>query len=581
MAPSSVVLGALKGREMLRKLNERYDLPVIVAGLVVVIGLVALTIAMPETMLATLKGARDWVEYNLGSIIKLFMLAIIVCCVFFAVTKFGNIRFGKSKPRYSNWIWIILVFCSSFSMSIMFWAVVEWAEYVIYGGPTGLTVEETVNQTFNYLFMHWGIPVWCVLVIGVLPMGYNYYVRKKGALNVVDACAGVVGDNPNKVVAFIMNFIFVYGTVSALCISLGVGLPMLTHNLEPLAGIQASWTTTLIVAVVVTAVYTLSTVSGIDSGIKRFSKICTYLTIPVVLYIFIFGHPQFALDYTIQGIGTHLSDFFANILNIDPGQQGGGFPQGWTVYYFAWWISACPCYWIFTVKISQGRTFRSTVAVLFAAAGISTCFFFGSMTGTGVGDLILNNFDFNTLGSNGTIIDEFFNTGDEFAFVNNFLLQFPFGKVLLLVWFIASFFALTTMMDSSALVMAEATQRNMGVGKDSSKGLRVFWSIVIMLVPLVLLWAGADTTTMKCLLVISGIPVGVIVAMATVSMFKWAYQDFGHASAQEIREYFMTEEEKAELSARRQLWLENPLPEDEVQSVPVGEALGFKRGKQK
>lgn len=562
----------------MKKLNERFDLPVIVAGLAVVIALVALTIAMPETMLETLKGARDWVEYNLGSVIKLFILAIIICCVYFAVTKYGNIRFGKAKPKYGTWTWIVLVFCSSFSMSIMFWAVVEWAEYLVFGGPTGLTMEETVNETFNYLFMHWGIPVWSVLIIGVLPMGYNYFVRKKGALNVVDACAGVVGDNPHPVVKFIMNFVFVYGTVSALCISLGVGLPMLTNNLDPLLGVQASWTTTLIVSIVVTLVYTLSCVSGIDSGIKRFSRLCIYLTIPIVVYIFAFGHPQFALDYTIQGIGSHLADFFDNILSIDPGMTGSGFAQGWTVYYFAWWISACPCYWIFTVKISQGRTFRSTIGILLAAAALSTCFFFGTMTGTGVGDLILNGFDFSNLGNNGTILDEFYNTGNEFAFLNNFLLQFPFGKILLAIWFLASFFALTTMMDSSALVMSEATQRNMGVGKDSSKGLRVFWAVIIMLVPLVLLWAGADTTTMKCLLVISSLPVGVIVAMATVSMFKWAHQDFGRMSAQEIREYFMTDDEKLALDEQRRRWLENPLPDDTGTAISASEALSpFKR----
>ena len=558
---------------MLKELNEKFDLPVIVAGLAVVIALVAATIAMPDQMLTMLKGARDWVEYNLGSLIKLFMLIVLACCVVLAVTKFGNIRFGKAQPKYSNWVWIIMVFCSSFSMSIMFWAIVEWAEYLVYGGPTGLTMEETFTQTFNYLFMHWAIPVWCVLVIGVLPMGYNYYVRKKGGLTLASTCAGVVGDNPNAVVKFILNFIFVYGAVSALCISLGVGLPMLTHNLEPLTGITASWTGTFIVALIVTAIYTWSSVAGIDSGIKRFSKLCTYLTIPLLLYLFVFGHPQYATDAVIQGLGLHLTNFFANFLSIDPGMTGTGFAQSWTVYYFAWWISAAPTYWVFTVKISRGRTIRSTVGVLFLAAVVSTMFFFGIETGTGMGELVLNDFDFATIGANGTILDEFYNTGDEFAFVNNFLLSYPLGKAVLVVWFVASFFALTTMMDSAALVMAEATSRNLRAGQDSSKGLRVFWAIIIMCVPLVLLWAGADTTTMKCLLVISSIPVGIVTALGVISIFKWCFQDFGAFSAQEIREYFMTDEELKSLASKRRHLAENPLPDETEARVSAGEAL--------
>ena len=109
----------------MKKLGERYDLPVIVTSLIVVVAFVGLTLAMPDTMMSALQNARDWVEYNLGALIKLFTLVTIFYCAWVAFSKYGNIRLGKATPKYSTWIWIVLIFCSSFSMSIMFWAVLE------------------------------------------------------------------------------------------------------------------------------------------------------------------------------------------------------------------------------------------------------------------------------------------------------------------------------------------------------------------------------------------------------------------------------------------------------------------------
>ena len=557
----------------MNELSKKYDLPVIITGLVVVVVFVGLTLAMPETMMTALQTARDWVEYNLGSLIKLFTLITIGYCAWMALSKYGNIRLGKAKPKYSTWTWVILIFCSSFSMSIMFWAVLEWAEYIIYTQPTGMGLEETANYTFAYIFHHWGIPVWIWMIVGVLPMGYNYYVRKKGKLNLASCCAGIIGDNPHPAVKFILNFIFIYGAISALVISLGAGLPMLTHNLEPIFNIETSFVTTVIVALAITVVYTFSALTGIDRGIKRFSLLCTWLSIPLILWIFLTGNPVFAIGNTIQGFGIHLNDFFKVLLENDPA-GGEGFPQMWTVYYIAWWISAAPTYWIFIVKVSRGRSIRSIVLVLMATAVLSTMFFFGVLTNRGLEIALLGGFDFSTIGQNGTILDTFFNTSNDFGFVNDFLMSIPGGVAVVVVWFIASFFALTTMMDSSAFVLAEATSKGLKVGQDPNPGIRVFWAIIIMLIPMVILWAGADLFTIKCLLVISAIPVGIVTAMAMISMAKWARQDFGDVSAGEIREFFMTDEEKGRLGERRAVLAEGIAEESaEMDGASASEML--------
>lgn len=530
----------------MEKIKERYDLPVIITSLVVVVAFVGLTLAMPNEMMNALKNARDWVEYNLGALIKLFTLITIFYCAWIAFSKYGNIRLGKATPKYSTWVWVILIFCSSFSMSIMFWAVLEWAEYIVYTQPNGMGLEATAQYSFAYLFHHWGIPVWVWMIVGALPMGYNYYVRKKGQLDLASTAAGVTGDNPHPVVKFIINFIFVYGALSSLVISLGAGLPMLTHNLEPMLNITTSWTTTVIVALLVTIVYTLSAVSGIDRGIKRFSLLCTWLTIPLLLWILITGNPVFAISNTIQGFGIHVNDFFSVLLENFPGGQSTGFSQMWTVYYLAWWISAAPTYWIFIVKVSRGRSMRSIILVLAATAIISTAFFFGILTNRGLEMALTGGFDFSTIGQNGTILDTFFNTSDDFGFVNDFLMSIPGGVVVVFVWFIASFFALTTMMDSSSLVLAQATSKNLKIGEDPKNSIRIFWAIIIMVIPMVILWAGADLFTIKCLLVVSSIPVGIVTAMGMISLFKWIRKDFGRASAEEIVEFFTPESEMKE-----------------------------------
>ncbi len=79
-----------------------------------------------------------------------------------------------------------------------------------------------------------------------------------------------------------------------------------------------------------------------------------------MIYVFIIGPTTFILNNWCNSLGLLFSDFFKLSLWTDP-ISNGGFPEGWTVFYWAWWVAYAPMMGLFVARISRGRTIRQVV----------------------------------------------------------------------------------------------------------------------------------------------------------------------------------------------------------------------------
>ena len=55
--------------------------------------------------------------------------------------------------------------------------------------------------------------------------------------------------------------------------------------------------------------------------------------------------------------------------------EDSGFPQDWTIFYWAWWLAFAPSVGLFIARISRGRTIRAMIvgSIFFGTFG---CFLF-------------------------------------------------------------------------------------------------------------------------------------------------------------------------------------------------------------
>ncbi len=115
--------------------------------------------------------------------------------------------------------------------------------------------------------------------------------------------------------------------------------------------------------------------------------------------------------------------------------------------------------------------------------------------------------------------------------VEMLLSALPAGKVFLAVYLVIMIVFLAAHVDAVAYAVAATTTRNLEEGQDPSPTSRVFWCVMLTLVPLAMLFVKASLETMKTAVVLTAIPFLVILGVKLFGLFRWLLQDYADTPA--------------------------------------------------
>ncbi len=105
--------------------------------------------------------------------------------------------------------------------------------------------------------------------------------------------------------------------------------------------------------------------------------------------------------------------------------------------------------------------------------------------------------------------------------VQQVLMSLPAGKLFLAAYLGVMIIFLASHMDAVAYTMAATSTRNLQEGDDPDRGLRLFWCVVITLIPLSILFTGASLETMKTTVVLTALPFLVILLVKVGGFIRW------------------------------------------------------------
>ena len=129
---------------------------------------------------------------------------------------------------------------------------------------------------------------------------------------------------------------------------------------------------------VLTVCFILSAVSGVAKGIQWLSNINMVLALVLAVFVFVVGPTVFILNLVPTAVGSYFQDLAMMSARTDA--AGGDAMQewlsGWTIFYWAWWVSWTPFVGMFIARISRGRTIRQFVTgVLLVPSAVSLVWF--------------------------------------------------------------------------------------------------------------------------------------------------------------------------------------------------------------
>ncbi len=161
------------------------------------------------------------------------------------------------------------------------------------------------------------------------------------------------------------------GTVFGVATSLGFGVTQINSGLHYLFGVEQSTNIQVLLIIFVSILASLSVFLGLDKGVKRLSELNLVLALILLVFVFIAGPSIYLLQTTIQNTGQYISNLFTMTFNLYA-YQPNGWIGGWTILYWAWWISWSPFVGMFIARVSRGRTIREfIVGVLLIPTGFT------------------------------------------------------------------------------------------------------------------------------------------------------------------------------------------------------------------
>jgi len=358
----------------------------ILSKLLIVIFLLAGVIA-PEMMATFFEGLQSWIETNLGWYYVLSMNVFMLFVFWLIVSPFGAIRLGPddSRPEFSNYAWFSMLFGAGMGIGLLFWSVAE-PMYHIQNSPFlpqgAAESMQGAPYAMQTLWLHWGLHAWAVYVI--VGMALAYYAYRKGLpLTIRAALYPLLGDRVYGPIGHVIDLLAVFGTSFGVATTLGLGAGQINSGLFYIFGIEESLTVKLWLIMGISAIATLSTVSGVGRGIKWLSTTNLTLSIVLIGLFLILGPTVFVLGFFLTNMGGYLAHFIPWGLKVGSGEQAS-WQGAWTLFYWGWWMAWAPFVGMFIARVSRGRSLREFCVGVLVVPTLITFFWYAVMGGTGL-----------------------------------------------------------------------------------------------------------------------------------------------------------------------------------------------------
>ncbi|EHR6440198.1 TPA: BCCT family transporter [Vibrio parahaemolyticus] len=489
-----------------------------ISGMAIVLFVVA-TLTFRQQVEPFFAGLRAWLVSNLDWFFLASGNVFVIVCLVLIVTPLGRVRIGgtEATPDYSYAGWLAMLFAAGMGIGLVFFGVSEpmshfssalggvniengvrtdWAPL---GGAVGDTDAASALGMAATIY-HWALHPWSIYAL--LALGLAIFSFNKGLpLTMRSIFYPLFGERVWGWVGHIIDILAVVATVFGLATSLGYGASQAATGLNFLFGVPMTDTTQVVLIVVITALALISVVAGLDSGVKRLSEINMILAAMLLFFVIIVGPTMAILTGFFDNIASYINNIPA--LSMPFEREDVNYSQGWTAFYWAWWISWSPFVGMFIARVSRGRSVREFIICVILIPS-TVCVLW--MTAFG-----------------GTAISQYVNDGYEAVFNAELPLKLfamldvmPFAEITSVVGIILVVVFFITSSDSGSLVIDTIAA---GGKVDAPTPQRVFWCTFEGLVAIALM-LGGGLAAAQAMAVTTGLPFTIVLLVATVSLIK-------------------------------------------------------------
>ncbi|MCC5809744.1 MAG: BCCT family transporter [Ectothiorhodospiraceae bacterium] len=485
----------------------------------VTIFFVIITLALQSEVEPLFEGLRGWLTGNLSWFFLLAGNIFVLLCVGLIFSPLGRIRIGgtEASPDFSYTGWFAMLFAAGMGIGLMFYGVsepmshfgaavggvdvengarVDWAPL----GAAAGDAEAAARLGMAATIFHWGLHPWAIYAVVALALAL-FSFNKGLPLTVRSIFYPLLGERVWGWPGHIIDMLAVFATLFGLATSLGIGATQASAGISHLFGVPEGNVTMVLLIVAITAVAIVSILAGVDRGVRRLSEINMVLALLLLLFVIVVGPTLLILTGFFQNLWAYAVHLPA--LSNPFGREDANFSQGWTAFYWAWWISWSPFVGMFIARVSRGRTVREFLIAVLLVPSMVSVLWMTAFGGTGIDQYVSHGFE--GVREAALELQLFVMLGElPLTAITSFI-----GIVLVVVFFITS-------SDSGSLVIDTITA---GGKVDAPKPQRVFWAIIEGVIAIALL-IGGGLAALQAMAVSTGLPFTLVLLVGCYAIIK-------------------------------------------------------------
>ena len=495
--------------------------PVFVISGITSVVFVLLTMIFPDQAGAVFLAVRDFATSKLDWMFMIIVNFFVIFCIVLIFLPMSKVRLGgeDAVPEYSYPAWFAMLFAAGMGIGLLFFGVLEPVYHMNVSGPLGVPspiaadgsiIAENVAAAramgLAATFYHWGLHGWAVYAIMALALALFTY--NKGLPFSIRSCFyPILGERVWGWSGHIIDILAVFATLFGLATSLGLGAQQANAGFNFAFGLEISTNVQVIIIILVTAVALVSVWRGLDGGVKVLSEVNMGVAILFFLFVLFAGPTLIGLSGFWTGLIAYTQELIP--LSNPFGRTDDAYREGWTAFYWAWWVSWAPFVGMFIARVSKGRTVREFIVCVLLIPSLIIFVWMGVFGGIAI-DQILTSPETSLVKAN--VIDSYSPELSLFGMLN----ELPFTKTASTIAIVLALVFFVTSSDSGSLVVDTITA---GGKIDAPVPQRIFWCVVEGLIAIVLL-IGGGLSALQAGVTATGVPFSILMLVMCYTIYK-------------------------------------------------------------
>ena len=463
---------------------------------------------------AASSASRSWVITNTGWFFVLVASFFVLFVLWLAASRYGRVPLGRDGevPEFRTVSWIAMMFSAGMGIGLMFWGVAEPLSHFAAPPPgTGRPQsEEALQSAMASTMFHWGLHPWAIYAVVGIAIAYGTFRKGRRQL-ISSAFVPLFGRRAEGPAGKVIDVLAIFATLFGSAASLGLGALQIGAGLQFNGWVDEPGTIALVgIITVLTVLFVLSAVSGIARGIQWLSNTNMVLAVALAIFVFVAGPTLFVLNLLPTALGDYASQMteMASRTAASGDAEMEAWLSGWTIFYWAWWVSWTPFVGMFIARISRGRTIREFVTGVLLVPTLVSLVWFVVFGGAGIDA---------QRGGAGLVADDGTVASDLALF--QLLEQYPAaGITSVLVMVLVGIFFVSGA-DAASIVMGSLSERG---ATEPSRPSVVFWGATTGAVAAVMLVIGGSDalTGLQDLTIVASVPFVVVMVGLCLSLYR-------------------------------------------------------------